>query len=435
MPSNLGKLPVALQNVKARARAEYAKLPTRSKADDPEKYTKNPHEYGDILISGGKLGGTLQRDLIYWIERYTWGTNSSKVKGVITRPEYAKLSLSGFAKLCQVYDKGKLRPVEKKSIAVALADLERRGIIEARDRKGCGPTTAKMYKLTPEKWAKAKPYEPPTPKEIEDAEACAGEEDETIPEPDPASPDSSTVASGKVSRPQPVSMRIKDAPAVTIRIVYNPRGFDFPVTFSSRPGANGRLQVTATPHRHSEEKANDYGCAQPQLKNQTVESKRLADFDLAINRITLRVWGKAADDTVIAEVIKAAGAAPVEYFQRIADRDKRLDQRKARDNSPRVLRYLAAEACTSFAKEQAIQARDEADRPKAVISTPEQFAELEKAEQAREAAILAEQARPKCKACKGTGRGKEEWLNIGGHYGPRSKACPACEGSGKAAAK
>ena len=62
------------------ARAEYAKVPRKAVADDPAAYSKTPHEYGDILIRPDekgrtKLGGALQRDLVYWIERHTWGKN------------------------------------------------------------------------------------------------------------------------------------------------------------------------------------------------------------------------------------------------------------------------------------------------------------------------------------------------------------------------
>ena len=64
----------------AKARAEYHKLPTVTPAEDPGQYTKNPHAYGDVLIKPDakgrtKLGGALQRDLVYWIERNTWGKN------------------------------------------------------------------------------------------------------------------------------------------------------------------------------------------------------------------------------------------------------------------------------------------------------------------------------------------------------------------------
>ena len=115
-----------------RARERYKTVPSRTVKDDPQLYTKVPHDYGE-LIRGNKLGGALQRDLVYWIERETWVRK--RVKGEIVRPEFAKLSFGQLAKLCG--------GVERKNVVVAIADLERRRIIEARDRTGCGKTAAR----------------------------------------------------------------------------------------------------------------------------------------------------------------------------------------------------------------------------------------------------------------------------------------------------
>ena len=123
MPSHK---PVAKPTPQRAARKAYAEVPRKTKADDPATYTKTPHEYGDILIRPDekgrtKLGGALQRDLVYWIERNTWGNAK--------RPEYAKLSLSQLAKLCGS---------DRRTVARAIADLQQptkdnpkgRGIVE-----------------------------------------------------------------------------------------------------------------------------------------------------------------------------------------------------------------------------------------------------------------------------------------------------------------
>lgn len=406
---------------KQRAKAEYAKIPRKTKADDPALYTKVPHEYGDLLIAGGKLGGQLQRDLIYWIERHTWGNAK--------RPEFAKLSITQLAGKCQVWDsnKGRLRPVERKSVAVALADLEKRKIIEARDRKGCGKTTAKMYKLTPEHWRKAKPYEPPTPKELIEAEAAIEAEDEVEEVPAESEPES-TVQNGKFSRPQAVSVRpSRTAEPVTIRLVYNPTGFDHAVTFRARTGANGRIQVTAAPAaippQTGEVKANDYGCAQPQLKISGVDNKRFTDFDAAINSISLQTWGITVPDEQVTRIMEAAADAPVELFTRIAG--NKLNTRTAgRDHKPGLFVHLAAEAARSYAKEKAIGRRTVEQEMKASEArglTPDSSYSPPEPKEPQHA---------KCWKCKGTGQGKIVWTNERGSYAPRPQKCGECNGSG-----
>jgi len=404
-----------------RAREQYEKIPRKLPADDPQAYTKVPHEYGDILISGGKLGGQLQRDLVYWIERHTIGNAK--------RPEFAKLSITAMARMCQVWDadKGKLRPVERKSVAVALADLERRKIIEARDRKGCGPTTAKMYKLTPEHWRKAKPYEPPTRKELEEAEATVEAEDAAEEAAAPKAEAESTVQNGKMSKPQAVSIRpTRNAEPVTIRLVYNPNGFDTPVTFQARTGANGRIQVSARPHKHSEKKANGYGCAQLQSfavpSPTSEENKRFTDFDLSANTISLETWGIALEDALIQQIVTAAEDAPVELFDQIAR--KKLGTRTAhRDHQKGLLVHLAAEAARSHAKGKAIAARRAAERPAVPIPPAIDAEEQPAAPEPQQQAVL-------CPRCKGTGKGKSRWTNQNGVYAPRPTLCPDCHGTG-----
>jgi hypothetical protein len=361
------------------ARRAYATIPQKTKQDDPASWSKTPHEYGDVLITGKKLGGALQRDLIYWIERYTWGKNTG-TPTVVKRPEFAKLSLSMLARLCG--------GVERKSVAIALKDLEARGIIEARDRKGCGATVGKMYKLTPEKWRKAKPYEAPTPKQIAEAEAEAeaeADDDEPIAG-KPVAEAHSDVEPGKASRPQAMAVNVaKGTPAVTISVVYRSE-CPFPVRFSTRTSSGGRLHVTAAPHGQSEPKANNCSRTQPQLKNHPVDNKQFADFAASINYITMQVWGKAADDALVIQIVRAAGAATVETFQRIAWLRLR-GRESAHKHTPGLLVALARDAQAADAQNALQRARE---REKSAEQTRRLLAEMSPEDRAEFDRLTAE---------------------------------------------
>lgn len=348
---------------KTAAREAYHRIARTPKAADPERYTKNPHDYGDVLLRGGKLGGALQRDIVYWIERRTWGEAK--------RPEYARISVTEFARLCQTWDDDadKLRPADRKNVLVQLADLERRGIIAPRDRKGCGKTTAKMYKLTPERWEKAEAYKPPTPKQIEEATA----EDEAI-ETDETTTESATettettVTPGKLSKPQPVSVSVsRTAPPVTIRLVYNPTGFPCPVTFRSRTGANGRVQISAEPAK-GEGTANHWWSAHHQsFANHSPSSDRnkaLSDFGDLVNTISLNTWGFALENDQVRKIFAALDGAPAGIFRAIAE--KKLSGRTAaKDHSPGLFVKLAGQARRVWAVQADLEARQRAAAPPA----------------------------------------------------------------------
>lgn len=419
-----------------RARREYARVPVKTKADDPNRYTKTPHEYGDILVSGGKLGGPLQRDLLYWIERHTWGNPK--------RPEFAKLSLTQLSRLCQTWDadKDRLRPVERKSVAVALADLEKRGIIEARDRKGCGQTTAKMYKLTPERWKKAPVYIPPTIAEIETAEAEAEttEEDELEPATEPTT--EQTVDPGKVSRPAAMSIRpARNAEPVTIRVVYSPSGFEHPVTFRTRAGSNGRLVISASPHRHSSNPPLNCSRTQPQFfasvspsdSTVSVESIQVSSYTAWVTEFVLSFWGKAADQGLIESIISAAAGAPIAVFDRIARQKLTRDLAHGRRKYvPGILINLAQDAARSHQAAEQAAATQERARTAQAEADAAYWREID-----REA--HSGPKREKCPTCNGMGSVKGPWRSIGGEYGPHPIACEPCAGTGwlqaKAAAK
>lgn len=307
------------------ARKLYSKIPRKTTADDPESYTKHPHEYGDMLIRPNaegrtRLGGALQRDLVYWIERNTWGKNIGTPQK-IERPEFAKLSLADLAKLCGS---------DRRTVARSLADLERRQIITARDRGAdLGPNAEKMYKLTPERWKKAPYYDPNSetvcrPRKTEPADENTTE---------------STVAPGKVSKPQTIAVSpSKGAPAVTVRVVYRPLDFPFPVSFSGRPGSNGRLQITCratAPHR--------FATPSPVESVVTVEDTQVTAYRTYVSEFVLNFWGKAADETLISSIISAADGAPVEIFERIV-RKKFKRAHADDDHTTGLLPYLAADA-------------------------------------------------------------------------------------------
>lgn len=339
--------PVTKSSPRVAARKAYSKVPRKTTADDPNSYTKHPHEYGDLLIRANtqgqtKLGGALQRDLVYWIERNTWGKNIGTPQKV-ERPEFAKLSLSDLAKLCGS---------DRRTVARSLADLERRQIIQARDRADLGPNAEKMYKLTPERWKKAAYYDPNAehvcrPRKQEPAENGA----------------ESTVAPGKVSKPQPVAVSpSKGAPAVTVMMVYEPLDFPFPVAFTSRPRSNGRVHVTCratAPHRFAPPSPTDLVVS--------VEDAQVSAYRKFVSEFVLNFWGKSADDALISSIVAAANGAPVSVFERIV-LEKFKRSRTGTNHSTGLLRVLAADAAKAWKE-------IEATRPPAPV--PPTAAEIE----------------------------------------------------------
>lgn len=315
--------------------------------DGIKGFTKTPYEY-DHLVTGNKLSGLLQASLVYWIGRHTWGNEK--------RPEWARLSLTALAKLCG--------GVERKSVAIALADLIKRGIVAAADRQGCGATTAKMYKLTPEKWKTAKPYTPPTPaEESEAADDAAAEDDEEIAASGAHEAPERIAQPGRASRPQPVAMQLKGAAEpVKIRVVYH-SDFDQPLLFRTRPGLNGLLDVRVS-RPEGEDRAKR--CSSPRLQSFANHSpsadanKQLADYRPVISAIVLQIWQKAADDQLIAAVVAAAGPAPVALFQHHVHLKFKSRADAARFHSPALLPLLAADALKTHL---AMNQRPPADPP------------------------------------------------------------------------
>jgi len=382
----------------ASARQAYKTIPAKTVADDPKGYSKTPHAYGDILITGQKLGSALQRDIVYWIERKTWGD--------MKRPEYAKISLGTFCKLCGVK--------ERKTVQLALRYLIKAGIIGVRDWKGCGETVARQYKLTPERWKAAPKYEPTAIEdeavdiaEVEDTdEEDTANEAETAPE--------RIVQPGKVSRPQGITINTKEAPAVVVRVTYHSE-LDFPVSFRARAGRNGRMQITAAALR------SPVNCShpQPQFTKSSTDSKRFDSFDAAANRIALQAWDKEADQKLIHRIIEAAGNAPVELFEHIAR--ARVRKRDAAKYGPLLLVHIAADAASTHARRQSLAVEHE---PGNAYYTPMTPAEIAAAIAELDAIPEKPVSAPRCTGCKGTGKVEH---GIAGLF----KNCGVCKGSGK----
>lgn len=310
--------------------------PIREGAEDGIRgFTKQPHEY-EYLVTGNKLSGLLQSNLLYWIGRNTWGKAN--------RPEWARLSITELAKLCG--------EVERKSVATALADLLERGIIAAPDRNGCAANTPKMYKLCPENWRKAPSYKPPVDpelvklaKQVEAGWQADAEEDEH-PE--------RIVAPGKSSKPMTVALPRKDAEPFPVRIVYYCE-FDEPVSFRARPGRNGRLNVTAcrpaaTAPPCSPAQLHTFANPSPPVE----ENTELARYRAYLFPLVMNLWDTGTDEAFIRSVFELAAGAPLETFQdQVAL--KFPNPKEARKHKPGLLRNLAAQAAKTHAVRQELE--------------------------------------------------------------------------------
>lgn len=385
----------------SKARVEYRKMPTRTPAEDPGSYSKTPHDYGDVLIKPDakgrtKLGGALQRDLVYWIERHTWGKNIGTPSRVV-RPEWANLSLAQLAKLCGS---------DRRTVARALADLCQRGIIAARDRTGCGSTVAKMYKLTPDRWKKAPLYEAKA-MEIEASDETE-EAEEELPEQATDEPER-TVDPGRVSKPQAVAISpSRGAPAVAIRLVYRSVDLPFPVAFKAHPGRNGRVQIScrATAPQF-------FANSSPHKNPVTVESEHDKSYSEFLTPFVLQLWGKALDKSLLNQIVTAANGAPIAVYERVV-LIKFKGSRKLHQTG--LLIELAKDASAAWKLERLDEwqrlAREARQR---VPVTADELAALE--------AELNTPERPRCAKCLGLGIERT-------NEGKKSRTCSKCQGTG-----
>jgi hypothetical protein len=291
------------------------------------------------------LSGLLQANLIFWIGRKTYGGKNN--------PEWADLSITDLAELCG--------GVERKSVAVALADLLRRRIIATPDRNGCAANAPKMYKLCPENWRTAPPYEPEADadadkaRQIEQAKAIEAAWAEKARQAD--AEEAQTVAPGKVSRPAPVAIAVKNAEPVHVRIVYHSE-FDQPIAFRARAGKNGRLQVTA---------CKPCSRPQPHEKAAPEENTALSSYRDYLFPLVLKLWGVATDDDFVRKVFASAQGAPVETLADVV-RLKLPNPDKASYHVPGLLVNLAEQAGRTHRLRAELAAKEEARKMPAVTS-------------------------------------------------------------------
>lgn len=128
--------------------------------------------------------------------------------------------------------------------------------------------------------------------------------------------------------------------------------------------------------------------------------------------IMLEVWGKAADADLVLRIVKAAGEAPPEWFDRIARHRLQRLGRRAAATSPGLLVNLAEDASMAHQKAKAHN-KETAEAP--VTYTPQQRAEMEELER-----LL----RDECEPCNGTGF--KIWRGV-----TTAEACQHCDGTGR----
>ena len=293
-------------------------------------YTKTPDAYLH-LITGEKLSGALQRDLLYIIQRHTYGAGM----------EWARLSLAEFAKICT--------GSERASITRALADLAERNIIAVQTGEA-----KNAYQLNPEAWETAPPYRYVKPIPIS---AAAQEEN-----PDTATPaapvrhkrlicDKVVLKPRKKAAALPVQLEPPNRPPVEFRIAYENAG---ETSFEVSAVADADLLTftfSGTP-----EKLNKAKPAPVVLKNNTKQSQHkqnteLNDLDAAIILIAAEEFGKTIDpastpsDRLLCDRIAAAGAdiSPESFYYYALDQIHQM-RRKRKKPEAGILIELAAQA-------------------------------------------------------------------------------------------
>ncbi len=298
-----------------------------------------------------------------------------------------------------------------------------RGIIEARDRTGCGPTVAKMYKLTPDKWKKAAYYEAKA-MEIEAVDELEDAEEETATA-EAADEPEATVQPGRVSKPQAVAVSpSKGAPAVALRIVYRSVDLPFPVSFRAAPGKNGRVQIScrATAPQF-------FASSSPSVLPANNTNDSIKAYSEALDQIVSDFWGKAPDTKLIESVTNAADGAPVWLFHQIV---AAKFKRGVGKHSTGLLIELAKDAAQGHKLELQQAAKTlEANRP---YLTPAQIEAIE-AEERRVRNLEAANQAARCSKCKGTGTHGTKWANRNGEYKAWPAQCGVCKGTGRKVAE
>lgn len=317
------------------------------------KYTKFPNSY-DELLNGEKLSGAIQRDIIWRLARLTWGADK--------RPEWIQLSTDEWGDICKT--KGS-------TVASCLSDLAERKIIEIRDGKGCGKGS-RFYKLTPEHWKNAKPYNSDVDlaPDVAETEVVIG--------------DKLTIEPGALSPKSSVRLTPPGRDPVDFRVEYLNLGTD-PCEISKRVSGDVlsiAIKWTGVGYKREEHKAN------------TVADKRVAEFSTAISALFSSPLEKgfdpdAPEDRKLVETVaKNAGpVVPVEYFESYSRREFKTMEGLRKPISAGLLRSFALQAAKAYKaisvkrkteelkRSESSSPKDEA--AKAGISLEEYYAQLE----------------------------------------------------------
>jgi hypothetical protein len=239
--------------------------------------------------------------------------------GAQGRPEYASASYDRVGEMCG--------GIARSNVSRVMKALHKRGVVELLEKTGC---RSLRYKLIPEKWADVLPDDEP-------------EEEE---KPEPASRaigDKVIVRPGGKSPCVAARLAPKDQEPVDFRIECENAGAH-PVEFTATiDGDLIQVRICSQEPDSERRKSEFSGPAGPNENSQPIVNNRVADFQKAVNYTTLHFWNRAADKGLIGQVIKAAGAAPVELFQRFVD-DKLSPRGAAKKHTPGLLIELARDA-------------------------------------------------------------------------------------------
>ncbi len=304
-------------------------------------YSKTPDAYAD-LIKGHKLSGALQRDILYLIQIRTWGA--------YVKTEWVQLSFREIAKFCDREDASNARR--------ALLDLENRGIIAVKERTGC--KAASFYKLTPENWKTAPPYEYVKPDPDDDPEADEGDEIEAV-GPTHSFGDKLVVRPGKHTA-TPARLEPAGREAVDFRIRYSNVGTE-PLEVSATAEADVLL-IRFSQTANKEQKV-EYPYYTP--KNEVVENTRFSEFERVVLALLLQEVGKAlnpsdpADRRFLERIAAAAGPnLPAANFECYARQEIRSMRKRRKEISSGVLIPLAEQAAKLHSALEALPASETA---------------------------------------------------------------------------
>jgi hypothetical protein len=392
--------PVSEPTSPAPSRAKTRSKP-KVKAPPDGFYTKLPNEFFKYLMAEDKLIGKTQIYAVLCILRHTWGADG--------RPEWASLSIDQIAEECGKADRMGMHRV--------LIDLHERDIIEAEERKGCA---TKRYRLTPEKWEKARLREA-TPEPAREKQKPA----------EPAS-DKLVVQPGRKPMCVPARMEPKDREPVDFRFELVNTG-SLPVEVSPLVEADVvRIVFCSNPPEEAKEKRTLIGLQSYKKKTDSEQNQQLSIFGAAISRI-LRLelenpffLDNPLDMALALKTIEKAGPdLPVEVFEAYCHKHYGIMRKKKLRLSPGILPDFAEQAAEEYRKLKLLRELEAKNRPAPPpppTFTAEELAELAEIE-ARQALL--------CERCGGTMQDPTAFRQQNGKKLPVD--CTACNGTGRKA--